>query len=279
MSGVIRALVLSGALIGAASACATENGEPTVSADAGFAEIGEVPGPVTGRTSPSVPDLTAPTTSTTTTIAPVDPPIGAVADGDDVLLIGDDVLAELAERNDGPGCEVLTELGWDVEIAAERGRFVPFASQVLDARLPDDPAVVGIMLGHRHDGSVQNYRTELNSAISSAAGRPVIVYTIGGVYPSPDVPNPDTSMRSLNGVIEQVDRDFPNVVVVDWNEATEAEPDVLLVEGEPTPTGEGAERLAVLTAGALGEAPGRGAAGEPGECLESIFDSDDAIIL
>ena len=279
MAPVKRLLLLSVVVAGAATACAQDGDAPQVSADAGFVEIGDAPGPVTGNTFPTVPDLTAPAPTTTTTSPPIEPPVGAVADGDYVLLIGDDVLAETAERNDGPGCEVLTELGWDVEIAAEPARFVPFASQVLEARLPADPDVVTIMLGHRHDGSVADYRGELRDAIAAAAGRPILLVTLGGVYESDEIADPDTSMRSLNAVIEGIDRDFPNVVLVDWNEATETDPDQLLAEGGPTPSEEGTRQLTALIADVLGDAPGRADDGEPGECLETAFDSDDAIIL
>lgn len=271
----LTALAVSGALL---TACGSDDRTPVTAGDAGVAAIGEVPGSVTARTSPTVPDLVATTTTSTAPPPPVVAPLGDDVEGDLVVLIGDDVLAATAVRNDGIGCDVLTGFGWDVEIAAEPGRFVDFASVVLDARLAADPAVIGIMLGHRFDGSLDGYRTALIQAIEAADGRPVMLYTIGGVFTA-DGGGDDaaSSTTSINRVVESLARQYPNVIVVDWYAATVAEPDLLLLDGGPTPTAEGAGRIAVLTAGELGDAPG--IVDGPGECLDSDFDSDEAIIL
>jgi hypothetical protein len=170
-------------------------------------------------------------------------------------------------------CEALVGFGWDVEVDAEPGRFVEFGHDVIDARLRPDAGldwdVAAVMLGNHLDGDVDAFARELDELLDRLAPRPTILYTVTEV---------DADRAEINRVIRDRPRFHPNVVVVDWAEISAADPDLLLVDGGPEVTEEGSGRLVLVTAGALGPAPGGGGA-DPGECLPSEFTDDSAIVL
>jgi hypothetical protein len=225
------------------------------------------------------------TTSTTSTVPRLDGPVGEVADGNRLLLIGDSVLASSAPRNDGIACDVLTGFGWDVEVDAEPGRFVDFASAVLDERLDPgagldwDAAV--IFLGNLFDGDLVGFEAELDAALTRLAPRPVVLYTLTG---------DSVAVDELNEVIRSRVDVHPNIAIVDWAAHVAAETDRELLDGDgPQLTEEGSGRIIVLLAGVLDRAPAPDA-GAPddstttseaptGECLEPAFTDDSAIVL
>lgn len=236
--------------------------------------IGPIPEPLSESPSIAPPPATDGAATVTTTSPPVEPIVGPIGDlvrGNRVLLIGDGVLASIAPRFDGIGCDVLPGFGWVVEIAAEPGRFVDFGAEVLDARFDpergDDWDAVVVMLGHQSDGSVEVEveARELESLVERVAPRPVLLLTVSDV---------DGSRADFNDVIRSMPQRHPNVLVFDWEERTAEDPDELL-DGGSTPTEEGSGRLVLFMAAELGEAPG----GAEGECLEPVFTDDSAIVL
>ncbi len=235
--------------------------------------IGGLPEPLSDR--PTVPaPPTSLSESVVTTTEPradtIDGPVGEVATGNRLLMIGDGVLATIAPRFGGIGCDVLPGFGWVVEIAAEPGRFVGFGNEVLDARLDRgagaDWDVVAVMLGNQYDDDADAFERELQILLERLAPRAVVLYTVSEV---------DERLDEVNRIIRAQGRTHPNVVVVDWAEATAAEPERLLDGDGPAPTPEGSGRLVLFTAAALGEAPGTG----EGTCLQPVFVDDSAIVL
>ena len=240
----------------------------------GTVALGEIPEPLSDRPEPSVPpNLVADGTTTTTTtepeVVPIDGPIGEVADGDRLLIIGDRVLASTAPRFGGIACDVLPGFGWTVEIAAEPGRFIEFGDEVLDELLDpaagDDWDVVVVMLGNLFDGDLAGFEDDLTGLVERISPRPMIVFTLTEV----------DDEAELNDLIRALPDEYPNVVVIDWAELSAAEPDVLLEDGGPLVTEEGSGRLVLFMAAALGDAPGFG----EGECLDPTFTDDSAIVL
>lgn len=246
--------------------------------------LGELPEPLTDRPTPTVTSI-APSPVATTALPRLDAPIGAEVAGTRLLLVGDTVLASTAPRNDGPACEVLTALGWDVEVDAEPGRSVAFVHDVLDRRLAPEfglewDAVV-LVVGNLLDGSVAEFESQLDAAIDRVAPRPVVLVTVTGDAAAP-----------VNDVIRSRPDQHANVVVVDWASHVIADQGTELVEGSgPVPTPAGRERLVVLIGTALTRAPvvaettddgdEDGEDGEPpvGECLPTAFVDDSAIVL
>ena len=99
--------------------------------------------------------------------------------------------------------------------------------------------------------------------------RPTIVFTLSEL---------DDDATAINEIIRALPGSFRNVVVVDWAEATEANPELLADQDRPQLTGQGSEVLVLYTAAALGKTPA-GEQGVSGECLPSVFVDDSAIVL
>ena len=261
--------VVMSALSGCANLSGTSERPPQVVL--GPVPTGELPAPLS--TSSVIEFVPSTSSTTTTTVAPIEPLEGPIADavsGNRVLVIGSRVLAATAPRNGGATCRVLTDFGWQVEMATEPGRFIEFGNVVLEQRLrPADDLdwdVIVVMLGETFDGDVDVFTDELDVLLDTVTPRPVLLYTVSELEPGQD---------EINDVIRSRAEIYPNIVIVDWAEATAAEPDILLEDGGPDPTSEGADRLALFMAAALGRP-----AGEPvGECLPPAFADDSAIVL
>jgi hypothetical protein len=239
--------------------------------------LGELPEAVsTGDSIPPPPPI--PSGTTETTVEPVQPIEGILADAVDqhrVLLIGDTVLASTAPRNDGAMCDSLAGFGWTVEIAAERGRFVEFGQEVMDELVSAPGAmqwdVAAVMLGNHFDGDLDAFADQYDALLDRLSPRPTLVYTVTELT---------DDAAAINRVIRAKADVRPTVVVADWAAETETESDRddLLDEGGPQLTATGSELLVSLTAAILGKTPA-GEQGEPGECLPSVFIDDSAIVL
>ena len=230
--------------------------------------LGGIPEPPTPISSTIAPD-TVPPPTTLPEPEPISAPIGAVAEGDRVLLIGDSAMLTLTPRADGIGCEVLTGLGWQVEIEAELGRYIGFASEVVDELVidvADDWEVIGLMFGHHLDTTPDEFGSALDEVLDMIGDVPVLLYTRSEV---------DDASAELNDIIRQRAFDRPTVLLVDWGRSVVEERELELVGADGLPTRAGMERIAVLTAAALGESP----TGGGGLCFEPAFTDDSAIVL
>lgn len=247
-------------------------GTPTVADVDETVVIGGLPGPLSVEPTPTLPSTTVAESTTTTEPAP-SPITGPIVDevlGYRVLLVGDTALSVTTPRAEGIMCDVVTGFGWTVEIEAEPGRSIDFAQAVLDELLDpvggEDWDVVGLMFGHHIGNTPADFERILDDVLDRLDRRPVILYTVAEL---------GDQQVEVNRIIRERRRSRPNVVIVDWAEAAAGEPDVLLDDGGPFPSDEGAGRLALFTAAALSRTPGD----EPGECLPSVFTDDSAIVL
>lgn len=241
-------------------------------------ELGAFPEPLTDL---GVPEVATPTTgvatsttsTTSTTVARRDPISGQLGDevfGNRIILIGDTVMASTSPRFGGSMCDALEAFGWQVEVEAEVGRFVDFGATVYDERIAPSSGeewdAVGVMFGNHFDGDLEAFEADLTDLLTAVSPRPTLVYT---VYED------DTYQASLNEIIRELPRFFPNVVIIDWAQIVAAEPDKLVADTPSDLSDEGRARFALFTAAALGEAP----AGETPGCVESVFTDDTAIVL
>jgi hypothetical protein len=254
--------------------CASEDAapEPVVRVPETVA-LGELPEPITT----SAPEIAPPTTPPPTIVEdvddelePIEGQIGEVVDGDRILLIGDSAMATLTQRQGGAACAALTELGWDVEIEAEMARYLPFADEVIDELVVDQGEgwdVIGLMFGHLLDTSIEEFSSELERILGELSPRPILLYTV--------TQDGDDVAAELNEVIREIGDDTPNVVVVDWGAAVAFEQEVDLTDDAGLPNEDGMGRIVLLTAAALGDAPGGGR----GMCIDSRFVDDSAIVI
>lgn len=276
LSGMNRTITLLAAC-GLLVACGggSDDGDAAVVSDVpDTVAIGVLPDPLSNT--PTLPAPPAPPTTvaeTAETVAPgvdepIEGPIGENVAGDRVLMIGDSLLASAAPRNDRLMCDAMTVFGWDAEIDAEPGHDLDFADEVLDARLePDDEEpwdVVVLMFGSELDPDdaavAEQFEAFLDETLARVAPRPTLLYTLAVT---------DPGRVRLNRIIRDQRQSHPNVVVIDWAEDGGDPSDVVDEDGLRL-TEDGAKRLSVLTAAALGEAPD-----DPvGDCLPTEFDDD-----
>lgn len=230
--------------------------------------LGGIPEAPTPISSTVVPD-TVPPPTTLPEVEPIEAPVGEVAAGDRLLLIGDSAMLTLTPRADGIACEVLTGLGWQVGIEAELGRYIGFAADVVDELVidvADDWQVIGLMFGHHLDTTPDEFGVALDAVLDDIGSVPVLLYTRSEV---------DEASAELNDVIRQRATDRPTVLLVDWGQAVADEQELELVGDDGLPTAAGMERITILTAAALGESP----TGGGGLCFEPTFSDDSAIVL
>lgn len=265
-----RALIgIVGVVALAAAACGDgDNAVSTLPDVPDTVALGGIPEAPTPISSTIVPD-TVPPPTTLPEVEPIEAPVGEVADGDRLLLIGDSAMLTLTPRADGIACEVLTGLGWQVGIEAELGRYIGFAAEVVDELVidvADDWQVIGLMFGHHLDTTPDEFGAALDAVLDDIGSAPVLLYTRSEV---------DDASAELNDVIRQRATDRPTVLLVDWGRAVADEQELELVGTDGLPTAAGMERITILTAAALGESP----TGGGGLCFEPTFSDDSAIVL
>lgn len=265
--GVAGRVAVALVVLASVVACAgDETAAPPSVVVPGTVEIGGMPGELSGTTVATLPEIEQTTTTTEPDAEPISGPLVDEVLDHRVLLIGDTALAATTPRAGGILCDVVTGFGWDVEVEAETGRSIEFADVVLDELAVDEWDVVGLMFGHHLADTVDEFEQRLDAVLDRIGDRPVILYTVAET---------GDEQVAVNRAIRDRARSRPNVVIVDWADATSIEPDVLLDEGGPQPSEIGAGRLALFTAALLSRTP----SDEPGTCLESVFVDDSAIVL
>ncbi len=198
--------------------------------------------------------------STTTSPGPID--------GQRVLIIGDSVLAATTTRYGGRLCDELTSRGWNVEIDAEKGRFVDFADLVINERLlPEqglDWDVIVIGLGSNLAGSPLDFGKELASVVQSVAPRAVVLITVAEFEPS---------RQQVNEAIRQISASEGGIRVIEWSELVSLNADLVASDGIHL-TSVGRDRLTEELSQVLGDALNLSTTGQ-GECYDSPFTNDD----
>ncbi len=189
--------------------------------------------------------------------------VGEIARGNQILMIGDSILAATASRFGGAMCRELVPLGWQVLLEAEVSRPVDFAAEVqreVDELLPSVEWDAGlIFLGTNFSGQASSYLRKLDTAVESFGDVPVVLVTLTEY---------DDRIPAANRAIETVARQRANVSVIDWRTVTADQPQLLFRDGIH-PTDRGRAVLIGLISERLGQAPVR-----PGRCLPSTFVDD-----
>src|SRR5215207_6466024 len=233
--------------------------------------IGVLPAPLSDTPTlpaPPPPPTTAPPAITTTTVdvGPIEGPLAEYVSGNQLLMIGDALLATGAPRNDGLMCQALTLFGWDTEIDAEPGHDLGFVDEVLDARFEaSDPPwdAVALMIGNELDGAepavAAGFAEALDGLIECIAPTPVVLFTL---------PVVEVGRAELNDIIKDRPASYLNVAVIDFAEIGGDAAEVVDDAGLAL-TDDGNKRLSVISAAALGKAPG----GAEGECLPTDYTS------
>jgi hypothetical protein len=236
---------------------------PTSSVVASTVGVGPLP--------PVLSTVALPISTTSTTIGPAStsstvPPeptaqLGEVLTGNRVLMIGDSILASASKRYGNEVCELMTPLGWRVEIEAEVSRFVDFGLIVADKMLEQDWDAVVIFLGTNYNRDDLQYFKQMNRLINRFGDRPVVLVTVS---------ERDAEMVEVNEVLRALDDTYANVTIVDWAAATANDP-TLLVDDLIHPSDMGRLSLAMLLAQRFGQAP---ADSGKGRCLDQVFIDD-----
>jgi hypothetical protein len=189
-------------------------------------------------------------------------PIGSLAAGNRLLVIGDSILAGTASRYSGAMCSALEPLGWKVAVEAEAGQMVGFGRTVLRDRIYEGWDAAVVFLGTNYGGNAKTFESDLTAIVTSLAPRPTILMTATLFR---------DSMLQVNEVIRVVASKNSNVTVLDWGTAS-MQPG-LLNRDKVHPTDAGRQILVASIASALGTAPTG-----PGSCLPSKY-TDDSLVL
>lgn len=197
--------------------------------------------------------------STTTLPDPVEE-VGAAAEGNRVLMIGDSILASTSSRYSNDMCKKLVPLGWVVEVEAEVSRGIDFGQKVQRTRLDQGWDAGLIFLGTNHGDDMNDFFARYNDVIVKFGDVPVTVVTTTEFR--------DSQVR-VNEIIRALAGAHPNVTVLDWTSIGNYQG----VRGDDgyhlTPTGR--KVLADAVGAILGVAPE-----QPGECLKSLYTDDSA---
>jgi hypothetical protein len=191
-------------------------------------------------------------------------PIGRLVEGNRVLVIGDSILASISNRYGDQLCQQLVPRGWEVEVAAEVGRFVEFGREVLEQRPPEDWDAAVVMLGNNYRGDPLAFDDELARLLDELQPLPVLLLDVTRFEPEQD---------EVNVVVVGAANRRDDVRLLDWTTRTgEGAPDAdeLLADDGLHLSARGQEELATMIARAMGRAP----SGSTGECLRSSYDDD-----
>ena len=188
-------------------------------------------------------------------------PIGPIAAGNRVLLIGDSILASTSRRYANEMCATLVPLGWQVSVEAEAGRFSEFGVRVVQSRLSAGWDAAIVYLGTNYEGNTESYARNMRRIFDLLGPLPTVVLTTGEFR---------RAQREVNDVIRETAAEFDHVRVLDWASVAGLRG---VTGGDRIHLSEtGRAVLAATVARALDAAPSGS-----GRCLESRFTDDSAI--
>lgn len=255
-----REIVLSALLLlaacGAASSGASDNAitPPTVGTIAG---VGVLPASGVEVLQSSPEDTATSVAAASTTVLPA---IGALAESNRVILIGDSLMASASNRYGGQLCDVLVPAGWQAEVDAETSRFIQFAQVVLKARLDAGWNAAVIFLGNNYGGDQIDFAARLNDVVTELGDIPIVLLTVTEFRP--DRARVNEAIRTVAGL-------HTNVRLVDWASISAADAQRILGPDGLHLTDHGRQALADAIGLTLGQAPV-----QPGKCLSSDFTDD-----
>ena len=187
--------------------------------------------------------------------------LGSVAQGNNLLMIGDSIMASISKRSGNEACGLIVPQGWNVALEAEAGQFAEFAGKVLDRRWSEGWDAVVIGLGSNYDGNKERYRTAMEKAIARVSPLPILLVNT-------------TEFRSkqaeVNAIIEELVAANENITLLDWRTIS-ANRSLRSNDGiHPSP--DGRVVLATAIARAVGVAPTA-----PGDCMKVYFQDDSRV--
>ena len=238
-------------------------------------DVGDLPAELAGpettatTTTTELPQTTAARQSGTTTTTTARPrssagPVGGIAEGNEVLIIGDSILAGTAERYSGLMCYALVPMGWAVEVDAETGQPIEFGLEVLERRGRAGWDAAVIQLGTNYNGDPVAYEAKMRQILEKLAPIPVVVLTVTPF---------EERQNEVNYIIRVLAEEYEHVRVVDWGGRTEDDERLLRGDGIH-PSDEGQEVLVQMVARALGRAPSGDDADAEADCLPTRFTDD-----
>lgn len=189
-------------------------------------------------------------------------PVGDVASGPRILMIGDSILAMVSRRYTNAACKSIVPLGWHVAVEAEIGRGITFAPTVLEAKDVDQWDAFVLFLGTNYWGNRPEYKRVLSQVLDEMSPRPVVLFNTSEFRPI---------QREVNSAIQNEVLARDNVWFVDWQVISTAQ-GVLAGDGIH-PSVDGNDLLVEKISQVLGRAPGD----EKGVCLPSDFASDEDV--
>ena len=206
--------------------------------------------------------------TTTTTVRPRSNSgsIGRVAEGNEVLVVGDSILAGTAERYSGLMCWTLVPMGWAVEVDAETGQPIDFGLEVLGRRGRAGWDAAVIQLGTNYNGDAAGYEAKLRQILDQLEEIPLMLLTVTPY---------EERLNEVNYIIRVLAEEYDNVRVVDWGGRTEDDDSLLRGDGIH-PSDDGQEALVQMIARGLGRAPSGADADADPECLPTRF-TDDSV--
>ncbi len=255
-----REIVLSALLLlaacGAASSGAPDDAitPPTVGTIAG---VGVLPASGVEVLQSSPEAIATSVAAGSTTVLPA---VGALAESNRVILIGDSLMASASDRYGGQLCDVLVPAGWQAEVDAETSRFIEFAQVVLKTRLEAGWNAAVIFLGNNYDGDQIDFAARLNEVVTDLGDIPVVLLTVTEFRP--DRARVNEAIRTVAGL-------HTNVRLLDWASISAADATRILSSDGLHLTDHGRQALADSIGLTLGQAPA-----QPGKCLSSDFVDD-----
>ena len=188
--------------------------------------------------------------------------LGSVAQGNNLLMIGDSIMASISKRYGNEACGLMVPQGWNVALEAEAGQFAEFAGKVLDRRWSESWDAVVIGLGSNYDGNKERYRTAMEKAIARVSPLPILLVNT-------------TEFRSkqaeVNAIIEELVAANENITLLDWR--TISTNRSLRSNDGIHPSPDGRVVLATAIARAVGVAPTA-----PGDCMKVYFQDDSRVL-
>lgn len=188
--------------------------------------------------------------------------LGSVAQGNNLLMIGDSIMASISKRYGNEACGLMVPQGWNVALEAEAGQFAEFAGKVLDRRWSEGWDAVVIGLGSNYDGNKERYRTAMEKVIVRVSPLPILLVNT-------------TEFRSkqaeVNAIIEELVASYENITLLDWRTIS-ANRSLRSNDGiHPSP--DGRVVLATAIARAVGIAPVT-----PGDCMKVYYQDDSRVL-
>jgi hypothetical protein len=217
----------------------------------------------TPETDPST-SIDASTTTTTVRPRSNSGSIGRIAEGNQLLVIGDSILAGTAERYSGLMCWTLVPMGWAVEVDAETGQPIDFGLEVLTRRGRAGWDAAVIQLGTNYNSDAAGFEAKLRQILDQLREIPVMLLTVTPY---------EERLNEVNYIIRVLAEEYENVRVVDWGGRTEDDDSLLRGDGIH-PSDEGQEVLVQMIARGLGRAPSEADADAEPECLPTRFTDD-----